>query len=172
MSDRRRTKEFGGLRLLSPPPLAATPRAQSRFSAANRLRCRRRVLLTSAHSEHHRRLLVSWALALAAEDTGGLLQELLGRQRTPRKPKMAEATTATGSQLRDRDSAVELRLVAAGVLLIFGGEAFCILGPHERIVHVSCHAALYAGMVLVAVGAVLYWARRLRGGRNSDKAGV
>jgi hypothetical protein len=86
---------------------------------------------------------------------------------------MAEATTAAGSRLRHRRSAAELRLVVAGVLLIFGGEAFCILGPHERIVHGSCHAALYAGMVLVSVGAVLHWSRRLRAGRrNSDKAGV
>jgi predicted acyltransferase len=76
--------------------------------------------------------------------------------------------TMTGSQLRDRQSAAALRLVAAGVVLIFGGEAFCILGPHERIVHVSCHVALYAGMVLVAVGAVLHLTKRLRARRTGS----
>jgi hypothetical protein len=50
---------------------------------------------------------------------------------------------------------VVVRLLGAGVTLIFGGEAFCILGPDVSWVHIACHAALYSGVLLVAVGAVL-----------------
>lgn len=48
-----------------------------------------------------------------------------------------------------------VRVLLVGVVLIFGGEAICILGPDERIVHVGCHAALYTGIVLSCVGALL-----------------
>ena len=53
-------------------------------------------------------------------------------------------------------------LVPVGVILIIGGEMFCLLGPlrYEDVVHVSCHAALYAGIVLVGLGAVRYWMSR------------
>jgi hypothetical protein len=47
------------------------------------------------------------------------------------------------------------RVLLVGVFLIFGGEAICILGPDERVVHVGCHAALYTGIVLACVGALL-----------------
>ena len=39
-----------------------------------------------------------------------------------------------------------VRVLLVGVVLIFGGEAVCILGPDERMVHVGCHAALYTGI--------------------------
>ncbi len=48
-----------------------------------------------------------------------------------------------------------VRVLLVGVVLIFGGEAVCILGPDERIVHVGCHGALYTGIVLSCVGALL-----------------
>ena len=48
-----------------------------------------------------------------------------------------------------------VRVLLAGVILIFGGEAVCILGPDERIVHAGCHAALHTGIVLSCVGALL-----------------
>jgi energy-converting hydrogenase Eha subunit E len=54
------------------------------------------------------------------------------------------------------------RLLLIGVCLIFGGEAFCVFGPHERIVDVGCHAVLYAGIFLVAIGTVLEVRRRSR----------
>ena len=64
-------------------------------------------------------------------------------------------------------------MVLLGVLLIFGGEAFCLLGPHTDAVHVGCHAVLYTGIALVAVGAARHWTKRLRTGRReSDEAGL
>lgn len=50
----------------------------------------------------------------------------------------------------------ETRLALAGVLLIVGGEAFCVLGPlrFERAVHLVCHAAFYCGIALVGVAAI------------------
>jgi hypothetical protein len=51
-------------------------------------------------------------------------------------------------------------LLGLGVLLIFGGEAFCILGS-ER-VNGICHVILYTGVVLTALGAILEARRRLR----------
>jgi len=62
-------------------------------------------------------------------------------------------------------SGVPLRLALAGTVLIFGGEIFCLVGPlrYERIVHLSCHAMLYGGVVLVGLGAALHWRRRFRG---------
>jgi hypothetical protein len=59
-----------------------------------------------------------------------------------------------------------MQVVGAGVVLIFGGEASCILGPDVSLVHIVCHAALYAGMLLVAVGAGLEARRRLRATRT------
>ncbi len=68
------------------------------------------------------------------------------------------------ARLRPEQSgaALRLRLLVAGVLLIFGGETFCLLGPmrFERLVHVLCHAVLYAGIGCSGIGAVLYWAGR------------
>jgi hypothetical protein len=59
-------------------------------------------------------------------------------------------------------------VLVAGVVLIFGGEAFCILGPYDNSAHIACHAVLYAGMVLLAVGVVLEGTRRFRARRPSD----
>ena len=53
-----------------------------------------------------------------------------------------------------------VRVLLAGVVLIFGGEATCILGPDKHTVHVGCHAVLYAGMLLVAAGVLLEVRRR------------
>jgi len=61
------------------------------------------------------------------------------------------------------DTRVPIRLIAVvGVLCVFGGEAFCILGPrqYERQIHVICHAILYSGVGLVAVAALLHWRGR------------
>ncbi len=43
---------------------------------------------------------------------------------------------------------MQQRLVLLGVVLIFGGETFCLLGPirYERVVHFSCHAPLNAAL--------------------------
>jgi hypothetical protein len=57
---------------------------------------------------------------------------------------------------------VVLRMVFMGVVLIFGGEAVCIFGPHENAVDVGCHAVLYLGIGFVSVGALLQVVRRLR----------
>ena len=64
----------------------------------------------------------------------------------------------TGDESRYNGS-LALRLVAIGAALIFGGEAFCILGPlrYETIVHLTCHIALYSGMALAFVGAVIHF---------------
>jgi len=53
-------------------------------------------------------------------------------------------------------------LVGTGVVFIFGGETFCILGPmrYEAVMFVVCHAILYSGMSLVGLGAVLHWASK------------
>jgi hypothetical protein len=53
-------------------------------------------------------------------------------------------------------------LLGLGVCLIVGGEALCLLGPleHERLVHTVCHAMLYSGMALAALGATLHWVKR------------
>jgi hypothetical protein len=55
-----------------------------------------------------------------------------------------------------------LPAAATGVACIFGGEALCLLGPaaYERQVHLVCHAILYAGAVLVVIGAALHWTSR------------
>ena len=60
------------------------------------------------------------------------------------------------------------RLLLAGVVCIFGGEALCILGPlrYEHVVHLACHAVLYTGIVCVGIGAALHWS-----GRGARKAG-
>lgn len=61
---------------------------------------------------------------------------------------------------------VSRRLLLAGVVCIFGGEALCILGPlkYEQLVYTVCHTILYAGIGCSCLGAVLH----LRGtsGRN------
>lgn len=50
------------------------------------------------------------------------------------------------------------KLLLAGVVCIFGGESFCILGPlrYERLIHVICHTILYSGIALAFVGAFLH----------------
>jgi hypothetical protein len=52
-----------------------------------------------------------------------------------------------------------------GTAFIVGGEIFCVVGPlrYERIVHLSCHTILYAGIALVCVGAGLHWVHQRRG---------
>lgn len=47
------------------------------------------------------------------------------------------------------------KLALVGVLLIFGGEAFCILGPlrFEYAVHLVCHAMFYSGIAVVGYAA-------------------
>jgi len=57
---------------------------------------------------------------------------------------------------------VPLRLAVVGTILIFGGEIFCLVGPlrYERLVHLSCHTILYAGIVLVSIGAAMHWRTR------------
>jgi protein-S-isoprenylcysteine O-methyltransferase Ste14 len=54
-------------------------------------------------------------------------------------------------------------LLLAGVLMIFGGEAFCLLGPREdqAAVHRNCHRILYAGIALAGAGALLHWSTRV-----------
>ena len=49
-------------------------------------------------------------------------------------------------------------IAVVGVLCVFGGEAFCILGPlqYERQIHVICHAILYAGVGLVVFAGFLH----------------
>jgi len=59
------------------------------------------------------------------------------------------------------------RVLLVGVALIFGGEGFCLLGPHENSVHIACHAVLYAGMFLVSVGVLLEGRTRFRRRRSS-----
>lgn len=58
-----------------------------------------------------------------------------------------------------------IRLVLMGTAFIVGGEIFCVVGPlrYERIVHLSCHTILYAGIALVCVGAGLHWVHQRRG---------
>ena len=59
-----------------------------------------------------------------------------------------------------------VRLALAGVVMIFGGEGFCILGPprYERIIHIVCHTIFYGGVALVAIAAVMSFGfnRRIR----------
>jgi hypothetical protein len=57
-----------------------------------------------------------------------------------------------------------LWLVLAGTIGIFAGEILCIVGPlrYERLVDVTCHAAIYAGIVLVLLGAALHWVSRVK----------
>jgi hypothetical protein len=65
------------------------------------------------------------------------------------------------------------RMLLVGVALIFGGEAACVFGPDQRVMHVACHVALYSGIFLSFVGALLEGTRRLRAMRRpSDEAGV
>lgn len=59
-------------------------------------------------------------------------------------------------------------MLATGVVFIFGGETFCILGPmrYEAVIHGVCHAILYSGMGLVGLGAVLH-----RAGKHPTRSG-
>lgn len=62
------------------------------------------------------------------------------------------------------DARAPQRLVLLGVIFLFGGESFCLLGPlrYERLVHYSCHAIFYAGAMLVSLGAILRWGGKRR----------
>jgi|KBSSwiStaDraftv2_1062776.scaffolds.fasta_scaffold1113505_2 hypothetical protein len=53
------------------------------------------------------------------------------------------------------------RLLLAGVVCIFGGEALCILGPlkYEHVIYVVCHTILYAGIGCSCLGVVLHLRR-------------
>jgi hypothetical protein len=66
--------------------------------------------------------------------------------------------TATQAQHSARRSTVRQRIVSLGVLLIFGGETFCLLGPmrYEHVVHITCHAVFYIGIMFVCFGAVMH----------------
>jgi hypothetical protein len=57
-----------------------------------------------------------------------------------------------------------LLIAVVGVLCVFGGEAFCILGPlhYQQQIHVICHAIFYAGIGLVALAGLLHWKGRLK----------
>jgi len=59
---------------------------------------------------------------------------------------------------------IPTRLALAGVVMIFSGEALCIFGPlkHERIIHIVCHAILYAGIAFAAVAAIAGVQERFR----------
>jgi hypothetical protein len=50
---------------------------------------------------------------------------------------------------------LRLGLAIAGASCIFGGEALCLLGPirYERVVHVTCHTILYAGIISIVLAA-------------------
>jgi len=54
------------------------------------------------------------------------------------------------------------RLALLGVIFIFGGESYCILGPlcYERIIRIVCHAILYSGIALVGLAVALYLAKK------------
>ena len=55
-------------------------------------------------------------------------------------------------------------LALVGASSIFGGETLCLVGPmrYERIIHITCHAILYAGAVSVALAAAVHWTGRQR----------
>lgn len=57
-----------------------------------------------------------------------------------------------------------IAMALAGVGLIFGGEALCILGPlrYQQTIDRVCHALLYSGIALVGVALVIH----LRAGRR------
>jgi hypothetical protein len=86
----------------------------------------------------------------------------------PRLPtvglKTRDGTTETQDGQSNPRSTVPLRLILLGVAFLFGGEAFCLLGPmrYERIVHFSCHAVFYAGIAFVCLGAIIHWAAKRR----------
>lgn len=69
-------------------------------------------------------------------------------------------TATIKARLGNGRSGVQRGVLLTGVLFIFGGEGFCLLGPirYARVVHVVCHIVFYAGVVLVCLGAVLNWA--------------
>jgi hypothetical protein len=75
-----------------------------------------------------------------------------------------DTTAATQARPPARHWPVQQRLVLLGIACIFGGEAFCLLGPmrYERVVHFSCHAVFYTGVALVCIGALLHWAVKRR----------
>lgn len=59
-----------------------------------------------------------------------------------------------------------IAMALAGVGLILGGEALCILGPlrYERLIGRVCHGMFYAGAALVGAALVLH----LRAGRRTQ----
>jgi hypothetical protein len=70
-----------------------------------------------------------------------------------------------------RPKSLSLRLVVAGIAFIFGGEMLCLAGPlrYERLIHLTCHSILYAGIVLVCIGAGLHWTDRFRSGDRAHR---
>jgi hypothetical protein len=75
-----------------------------------------------------------------------------------------DSKMATQTRRADRHVPVQQRLVFLGIACIFGGEAFCLLGPmrYERLVHFSCHLVFYTGVALVCIGALLHWTGKRR----------
>ena len=140
--------------------MTSVPRAHS----AERLMAR---LATSQHTPGRGRVyqlsfvLGPWYLVRAWSPVLGLrLKETSPINNQPRME-----STRPDTRQEERRSRLPLRRVLTGITFIFGGEIFCLVGPlrYERIVHVSCHTILYAGITLVCVDAGLYWADRLRG---------
>jgi hypothetical protein len=76
--------------------------------------------------------------------------------------KTRDSTTQTRARQSAPRSRTPLRLVLLGVAFLFGGEAFCLLGPtrYEPIVHFSCHAVFFAGVASVCLGAIIHWATK------------
>jgi hypothetical protein len=89
------------------------------------------------------------------QNSCGCRERIFGEPRVD-KP---DSTTATQARQAARHWPVQQRLVLLGIAGIFGGEAFCLLGPmrYERLVHFSCHAVFYTGVVFVCIGALLHW---------------
>jgi len=60
--------------------------------------------------------------------------------------------------MKPERSTTSRRLLLAGIVCIFGGEALCILGPlkYEHVVHAVCHTILYAGVGGSLLGVVLH----------------
>ena len=53
-------------------------------------------------------------------------------------------------------------MAAFGVACIGGGEMFCLFGPirYEHTVHLICHTIFYAGIGMLAIGAVMHYRER------------
>jgi hypothetical protein len=78
--------------------------------------------------------------------------------------KTRDGTRQSRARQSSPRSRTPQQLVLLGVAFLFGGEAFCLLGPmrYERIVHFSCHAVFYAGVAFVCLGGIIHWATKHR----------